>query len=113
MVEGAGCVAYLIGAILVWPITPVPIFYAALVIAGSWTFPLITSYLPHDPNGADELTQTRRFRGKVASILFGQHLYHLEHHLFPRVPRQNWPELARRLDPYLDEAEVKPVYFGF
>jgi beta-carotene hydroxylase len=111
--EGIGCVVLLLGATLAWPITPIPLIYAALVIAGSWTFPLITSYLPHDPNGADELRQTRRFRGKVASIVFGQHLYHLEHHLYPGVPRQNWPELARRLDPYLDSAGVKPLYFGF
>ena len=111
--EGLGCVAFLIGAAVAWPVTPIPTIYAALVIAGSWTFPLITSYLPHDPNGEDELTQTRRFRGKVASVLFGQHLYHLEHHLYPRVPRYNWPKLASRLDPYLDEAGIKPVYFGF
>jgi beta-carotene hydroxylase len=36
-------------------------------------------------------------------------LYHLEHHLYPAVPHHHWPELARRLDPYLDAADIAPV----
>ncbi|HLW65667.1 MAG TPA: fatty acid desaturase [Gemmataceae bacterium] len=111
--EGIACGALFVSAILVWPWSPAPAVYVALVIAGSWTFPLITSYFPHDPKGEDEFAQTRRFRGKVFAVVFGQHLYHLEHHLYPRVPRQKWPELAKRLDPYLDAAGVKPVCFGF
>jgi beta-carotene hydroxylase len=113
LAEGIACATLFLAALATWPVSTAPIIYVALVIAGSWTFPLITSYLPHDPKGENELTQTRRFRGKVAAVLFGQHLYHLEHHLYPRVPRQKWPELARRLDPYLDRADVKRVYFGF
>ena len=41
------------------------------------------------------------------------HLYHLEHHLYPAVPHQNWPELARRLDPHLRRAGVRPVRLWF
>ena len=94
-------------------LTPIFLIYAALMILGSWPIPLLTSYVPHDPNGRDELSQTRAFRGAVASVLALEHLYHLEHHLYPSVPHQNWPKLARRLDPYLEKAGVKPVKLWF
>ena len=113
VLEGVACVAMIFAAIFASAMTPIPVIYVGLVIGGSWTFPLITSYLPHDPKGNNKLTQTRRFRGKVAAVVFGQHLYHLEHHLYPFVPRQNWPKLAKRLDPYFDAVGVKSVYFGF
>jgi beta-carotene hydroxylase len=83
--------------------------YALLVIGGSWIFPFITSYLVHDPHGTDELSQTRLFRGRMFSLLAFEHLYHLEHHLFPQVPHQRWPELARRLDPFFESHGVRPV----
>jgi beta-carotene hydroxylase len=64
----AGCAATI-------PLTPVFGVYAALMIAGSWIIPLVTSYVPHDPTGASALWQTRRFRGTVASIIALEHLY--------------------------------------
>lgn len=112
LLEAVGCAALLATAIIAWSVTPIPLLYVVLVVLGSWTFPLMTSYLPHNPNGADELTQTRRFRGNVAGVVFQQHLYHLEHHLYPQVPHHHWPSLAKRLDPYLDQAGVESVYFG-
>jgi beta-carotene hydroxylase len=111
--EGLACLAMLLGAVAAWPMTRVPSAYLALVVLGSWTFPLITSYLPHDPRGPDALRWTRRFRGNVAAVLFRQHLYHLEHHLYPAVPHQHWPQLAARLDSHLDRAGVKPIVLGF
>jgi beta-carotene hydroxylase len=93
--------------------TPIFAVYAVLMIMGSWVIPLITSYIPHNPAGRTALSQTRLFRGKVASIIAMEHLYHLEHHLYPRVPHHNWPTLARRLDPYFITAGVEPVVLGF
>ena len=104
--EGIGCAVLLATALIAWSVTPIPLIYVALVVLGSWTFPLMTSYLPHNPEGADELTRTRRFRGKVAGVVFHQHLYHLEHHLYPGVPHHHWPTLAERLDPHLDQSGV-------
>jgi len=95
------------------PITIVPASYAALMIAGSWVFPFMTAYVPHVPSGQSELTQTKRFRGVALALLALEHLYHLEHHLYPQVPHHNWPELARRLDPYLDRAGIVPVKLLF
>jgi beta-carotene hydroxylase len=90
----------------------VPLVYVALVQLGTWVVPLVTSYIPHTPGGADALGQTRRFRGPVLRLVALDHLYHLEHHLYPRVPHHRWPELARRLDPHLDRAAVPAVRLG-
>ena len=87
--------------------------YAVLMILGSWIIPLVTSYIPHNPLGKNALSQTKLFRGKVASIIALEHLYHLEHHLYPMVPHQNWPHLAARLDPYFKSAGVVPIVLGF
>ncbi|MCE9562764.1 MAG: fatty acid desaturase [Planctomycetes bacterium] len=107
--EGVACVSLLAASVGLAVVTPVFAVYAGLMVAGSWVIPFATSYLQHDPAGASALTQTRAFRGKVASAVALGHLYHLEHHLYPAVPHQNWGELARRLDPYLERAGVKPV----
>jgi beta-carotene hydroxylase len=105
------CLAGLAIATLHW--TPIFFVYLVLMTAGAWTIPLVTSYVPHDPTAKTPLLQTRRFRGKVASVLALEHLYHLEHHLYPAVPHQNWPRLARRLDPYFDRAGVPAIRFWF
>ena len=111
--EGAACMALIIASVVLAPVTPVLAVYIGLMIAGSWIIPLMTSYVPHDPRAADGLGQTRAFRGRVLSAIAFDHLYHLEHHLYPAVPHQNWPELARRLDPYLARAGVRPVKLWF
>ncbi len=111
--EGIAVFAIVLGAIAALPWTIIPGVYAGLMIAGSWTIPLITSYLPHDPEAPDELHQTRVFRGLLVRIVAFDHLYHLEHHLYPAVPHQNWPRLARRLDPWFATAGLKPVRIGF
>lgn len=89
--------------------TIAPAAYAALMILGSWLFPFVTSFIPHDAKADTTLKQTRLFRGRVLSIVAFEHLYHLEHHLYPQVPHHNWPELARRLDPHFARAGLRPV----
>jgi beta-carotene hydroxylase len=111
--EGAACLALACLAAALVPVSPILPVYVALVTMGSWVIPLVTSYLPHDPEATDELSRTRAFRGVVASVAALEHLYHLEHHLYPSVPHHNWPSLARRLDPYLARAGVKPVRWWF
>ena len=105
------CLLALCFAAIRW--TPIFAVYAVLMIMGSWVIPLATSYFPHNAAGQTMLSQTRLFRGKVASILAMEHLYHLEHHLYPGVPHHNWPKLARRLDPYFAAAGVKAIVLGF
>ena len=112
-IEVSVAMALLAACFLALPWTPVFAVYAVLMIMGGWVIPLATSYLPHNPDGMTVLQQTRLFRGKVASIIAMEHLYHLEHHLYPMVPHHNWPELARRLDPLFKTAGLRPIVLGF
>ena len=89
--------------------SPLSALYAAMMIAGTWIFPIVTVIIPHDARGTSELTRTRLFRGKVLSVIAVEHLYHLEHHLYPQVPHHNWPVLAKRLDPHFARLGLKPL----
>lgn len=109
ILEGALVVLLMVGIIVSIQYTFIFVVYGTLVIMGSWIFPFITSYLVHTPEGEGELRQTRLFRGRFFSLLAFDHLYHLEHHMYPMVPHRNWPELARRLDPYFAENEIHPI----
>jgi beta-carotene hydroxylase len=111
--EAAAVVALLAASIAAIPWTMAPAIYAALMILGSWLFPFTTSFIPHDPDGETELMRTRLFRGRIFSIVALEHLYHLEHHLYPQVPHHNWPELGRRLDPYFARAGLRPLRLFF
>ncbi|MFG2089155.1 MULTISPECIES: fatty acid desaturase family protein [unclassified Spirillospora] len=82
--------------------------YAVMMIVGSWVYPLLTVHLPHRHYGDTPLTQTHTLRGRVVPALFLELTYHLEHHLYPQVPSHHLARLARRLDPVLAEAGVKP-----
>lgn len=111
--EGLAVLAIVVGAVVALPYSVTPSVYVGLMVAGSWIIPLVTSYLPHDSQATDVVHQTRLFRGGMIRILALDHLYHLEHHLFPAVPHQNWPRLARRLDPWFSSAGIEPVRLWF
>lgn len=111
--EAVAVLLLLVASIAAIHWTIAPAMYAALMILGSWLFPLITSFIPHDPKGETELARTRLFRGQILSVVALEHLYHLEHHLYPQVPHHNWPELARRLDPYFARIGLRPLRLFF
>jgi fatty acid desaturase len=90
-------------------LSPWVLGYAVMAIVGSWVYPLLTVYLPHHDYGDTPLTQTRTVRGRIIPAVFLELTYHLEHHLYPQVPSHNLAELARRLDPVLAGAGVRPV----
>jgi fatty acid desaturase len=100
-------VALATGAAL-WPVTPALLVYTVMAVVGSWVYPLLTVYLPHHDYGDTPLTQTRTLRGRVIPAVFLELTYHLEHHLYPQVPSHHLAELARRLDPFLAGAGVRP-----
>ena len=87
--EAIAVLLLVVGAIAAIHWTIAPVIYAALMILGSWLFPFITAFIPHDPEGETELTGRRLVRGPVLSIIALEHLYHLEHHLYPQVPHHN------------------------
>lgn len=106
-------VVFATGCLALLRLTPLPALYLGLMVAGSWIYPFMTAYLVHDPDGVGELAQTRLFRGRLLSLLALEHLYHLEHHLYPQVPHHNWPRLARRLDSYFESRGLSPVKLFF
>ena len=114
LAEGGVVVGVAAAAILVaiagWSM--VPLVYVSLAYLGTWVVPVVTGYIPHSPGEQGELRQTRRFRGWIARLIALDHLYHLEHHLYPAVPHHRWPELANRLDPFLDRARVPIIRLG-
>jgi beta-carotene hydroxylase len=107
--EACLTLALVIVSAILAPHTLAPAAYTTLVIAGSWSYPLLTVHLPHRHYGETPLTQTHTLRGRIVPAIFLELTYHLEHHLYPQVPSHNLPELARRLDPFLAEAGVTPV----
>ena len=106
--EAVGILALIMIAVIAFPWTPAPLIYVGLVIGGSWLFPLITVYIPHDATSQEPLKQTRLFRGRFVRWIAFDHLYHLEHHLYPAVPHHHWKHLADRLEPYFERCGVKP-----
>lgn len=57
-------------------------------------------------------TVARTERNLLVNFLTFNLLYHVEHHLFPAVPSNHLPQLAKRLDaevPHLTEARVLPT----
>jgi beta-carotene hydroxylase len=108
VVEAAVPFAALTVGVLLAPVTLYPLAYVVMAIVGSWVYPLLTVYLPHHDYGDDALTQTRTLRGRVIPAVLLELTYHLEHHLYPQVPSHRLAELARRLDPFLDSAGVRP-----
>lgn len=113
LMEGLLCFSIILGALLLYNVFPIFFIYVSLMIVGSWVIPFFTSYIPHDPFQEDLLKQTRLFRGRIASFIAMEHLYHLEHHLYPTVPHHNWPKLAKLLDPYFERKEIKSIRFLF
>lgn len=107
--EGIVIILLISGCIYSLTITPIFFVYFCLMIMGSWIIPLVTSYAVHTPSGEHELTQTRLFRGKFFSFIAFDHLYHLEHHMYPMVPHKNWPLLAQRLDPFFKSQKIRSL----
>jgi beta-carotene hydroxylase len=107
LLEATGIAVMIVGAAAALRWSPAPLVYVALVVAGSWVFPLATVYIPHDAHGQTPLTRTRLFRGTFLRLIAFDHLYHLEHHLYPAVPHHHWKALADRLDPHFERAGVK------
>ena len=106
--EGSGILSLMILAMAATPWNSAPLVYVVLVIAGSWLFPLVTVYIPHDGHAKEPLAQTRLFRGRLIQLIAFGHLYHLEHHLYPSVPHHHWKTLAHRLDPYFEQRGISP-----
>ena len=109
LLEAGWFVAGMVGAATLWRSLPAFSMYFTLAIVGSWVYPLLTVHLPHRNYGDSPLTQTHTLRGWIIPKLFLELTYHLEHHLYPRVPSHNLPKLSSRLEPSFRQAGVRPI----
>jgi beta-carotene hydroxylase len=91
------------------PERPELLLFTIMVHMGAWVFPMLTVYLPHNNYGGDPLTQTGTMRGFLLPHLFFETTFHLEHHLYPKVPAHKLRALSERIDPLLRAGGVKPV----
>ena len=62
----------------------------------------------HDCEPSHEIART--LRNPLKSAIAFDMFFHVEHHLFPKVPTCHLPELARRLDAVAPELNKKRVY---
>src|SRR3954452_13736669 len=87
---------------------PAVLVYAVLALVGGGLSPLLTVRLAHAHPGDEPVTYARTLRGRIVPPLLLEQTYQLGHHLYPRVPSHKLPELARRLEPFLLAAGVRP-----
>ena len=101
-VEAASHAVLGLSSVALLPVTPVAFWYAAAMFVGCSLFPAISVNLLHHIEGDTPLTSTRTVRGVVLPLITLGSGYHLEHHLYPKVPSPNYHRLARRLAPTLN-----------
>ncbi|AMW79225.1 fatty acid desaturase [Acinetobacter sp. TGL-Y2] len=58
----------------------------------------------------DHIYMARTVRNEFKSVLTYNMFYHVEHHLFPAVPTRNLHILAKRLDEYDPDIEIREVF---
>ena len=87
-------------------------YHVVVMLLGNCLTGFFAVWIVHhdcDPQGLFARTQ----RSDVVNWMTLHLFYHLEHHLFTAVPSCHLPELARRLDPHLRRAGVRPVRLWF
>ena len=100
----AGCVAAILAAR-----HPVLSFHVAAMALGQTLTGFFAVWtVHHDCDRWQQIARTLRHRLKSA-VSFGM-FYHLEHHLFPRVPTCHLPALAGRLDESVPGLPRKQVF---
>jgi fatty acid desaturase len=107
--EAVVAVTLPVAAVLLRDVAPAFSLYVLLVLTGGWLYPLMTVHLPHRHFGATPELQAHTLRGRLVPPLLLEQTYHLEHHLYPRVPSHKLPRLARRIEPLLRARGVEPV----
>ena len=97
-----------IGVVLL-PFSVAPMSFVVLVVLASWFYPVFAVNLPHRGFESERVRQAWTLRGLIIPKLFLPLAYHLEHHLYPKIPSHNLPKLAKRLEPHLAHSGVRLI----
>lgn len=92
-----------VAALAVGDTVPALRAYVLFAELGSWFFPLISVTGVHDRHAPGVLQQSRTLRAPLLGRLMLGMQYHLEHHLYPRVPAARLADLADALTPWLEQ----------
>jgi fatty acid desaturase len=99
---------WLAGVFLAWDSPALQVHAGAMALGQCLTAFFAVWTVHHDCAGA--LASARSLRSRWKSRLACDMFYHVEHHLYPRVPTRRLPELARRLDAALPGLRLPQVY---
>lgn len=86
---------------------PVLVYHLLVMITGECFSAFFAVWTVH--HDCDEEMYARTLRSGWKNFLTYNMFYHLEHHLFPKVPTIKLPELARRIDEALPDLHKKDV----
>lgn len=101
--------AVVIGMVLVVvPARPLRYHLGAMALGHCLTAFFAVWTVHHDCDRSHDVART--LRNPLKSAIAFDMFFHVEHHLFPKVPTCHLPELARRLDAVAPELSAKQVY---
>jgi fatty acid desaturase len=87
---------------------PLRYHIGAMLVAHCLTAFFAVWTVHHDCDPSRDIART--LRNPLKSAIVFDMFFHVEHHLFPRVPTRRLPELARRLDLVAPDLNGKRVY---
>jgi fatty acid desaturase len=100
--------AIILAVFLALPFTTLRYHVIAMLIGHCLTAFFAVWTVHHDCEPRHEIART--LRNPLKSAIAFDMFFHVEHHLFPKVPTCHLPELARRLDRVAPELNRKQVY---
>jgi beta-carotene hydroxylase len=109
ILEGLALPAVIVLGLLLLPLTSAVLGYALVVLVAGWWYPVFAVWLPHRNEAPRPELRAWTTRGWLIPRLFRPLAFHLEHHLYPKVPSHNLPLLSQRLDGLLRGMGVEPV----
>ncbi|MGB0521555.1 MAG: fatty acid desaturase family protein [Flammeovirgaceae bacterium] len=102
-----GAIALCYGVIF-WIGPPLLVYHAIAMIIGECLTAFFAVWTVH--HHCDDDMPSRTLRGGWKNFLTYHMFYHMEHHLFPKVPTINLPKLAQRIDQEIPELKKKQVF---
>ena len=86
---------------------PILIYHVLVMILANTMVGFFAVWSVH--HGCDDMVYARSERHPLINLLTFNLLYHIEHHLFPAVPTNHLPTLAKRLDVAAPQWTQQPV----
>jgi fatty acid desaturase len=108
LAELTATAVWIIAALVVFDVAALKYHVVVTALAQCLTafFAVWTTHHDCDPDGLYARTQRGSFKNRISYNMF----YHLEHHLFPKVPVSQLGKLAERLDAKASHAGICPSY---